>query len=66
MAERTQWALLYLPNRGTASFKKKNACVPPVTHRRKLSAQGAANDSVILHCLGVVITKQVIMFAVTS
>lgn len=45
---------------------KKNACVPPITHRRKLSAQGAANDSVILDCLGVVITKQVIMFAATS
>ena len=58
-------SVLYLPTQGTASFKE-NACVPPITHRRKRSAQGGANDSVIIDCLGVVITTQVIMFAATS
>lgn len=40
--------------------------MPPITYRRKLSAQGTANDSVILDCLGVVIATQVIIFAATS
>ena len=58
-------SVLYLPTRGTASFKE-NACVPSVTQRRKLSAQGGANNSLIIDCLGVVITTQVRMFAATS
>ena len=46
--------------------KKKALACHQLLRRRKLSAQGAANDSVILDCLGVVITTRVIMFAATS